>query len=123
MLVARIVSVPTSLDFGELGADDLGRLADGRDGLVRLSSGSVDRLHPQSTLTLVVRREHDLVALAHRVEEVLAAVQTCRTQPQLHYTPQQSCRQPRDLDLLTFRPRCQRMSSDCRVLYDYQVWC
>jgi len=34
-------------------------------------------MDPQSTLGLVVRREHDLVALANRVEEVLAALQTC----------------------------------------------
>ena len=95
------------MDLGQLGRDDLGRLADGRHGFVRLSGGAVDRLDPQSTLRLVmwtvglvrmvdgfrrvgrvhgptqstlglvVRREHDLVALANGVEEVLAALQTC----------------------------------------------
>jgi len=34
-------------------------------------------LNPQAALRLVVRGEHDLIAFAHRVEEVLAAAQTC----------------------------------------------
>jgi len=70
--------MPTSLDLGQLSADDLGRLTDRRHRFMRLSGSAIDRLHPQATFRLVVRSKHDLVALAYRVEKVLAAVQTCR---------------------------------------------
>ena len=43
---------------------------------MRLARSTVYCLNPQSALGLVVRSEHDLVALAHRVEKVLATVQT-----------------------------------------------
>jgi len=43
---------------------------------MRLSGSAVYCLNPQATLSLVVRSEHDLVALAHRVEKVLPAVLT-----------------------------------------------
>jgi len=45
---------------------------------VRLARSAVYCLNPETAFGLVVRSEHDLIAFAHRVEKVLAAVQTCR---------------------------------------------
>jgi len=70
------VNRPTSLDLGELCADDLGRLADWGYRFVRLAGGAIDGLDPQTTLSLVISSEHDLISLAHSIEKVLAAVQT-----------------------------------------------
>ena len=50
-----------------------------------LPSGPVDRLDPETALSLVVCRKHDLISLTHRVEKVLAAVQTCRNEKEHFY--------------------------------------
>ena len=73
-----VVGRPTSLHAWELRVADLvGLNGGGRHRLVRLAGGAVRRLHPQRALGVVVRRERHLVALLHRVEEELAALQIC----------------------------------------------
>ena len=63
---------PTSLHLGELRVGDglfVGLLVHGSLWFVGLARGAVDGLDPQGALRLLVRREHDVVSLLHRVEE------------------------------------------------------
>ena len=67
----------TSLDFGELCVGGLGGLAGGSDWLVGLASGSVDGLHPQGPLGLIVSGENRLVSFPDDAHKELTSFYAC----------------------------------------------